>query len=214
MKRKIALLALLAMFAAIAASGTIAYFTSETTAHNVITSGGIGIEIRETMKNPEQGEGEPEYVDFVNQVGIMPGTAVSKIVKVENQEEESWIRVWVNTAISEPGDPITNPTIKCLPLEFEFDGEMQSVLEIDFNKEDWELGEDGYWYHKMPVAAPTVENGEKVFASTAPLFTEVKFNKNTGNEYQGCVVIIDVIAEAVQTANNGSTVFEAAGWTE
>ena len=47
MKKKILLLASAVICLAILATGTLAYFTSSKTAHNVITSGGITIEIEE-----------------------------------------------------------------------------------------------------------------------------------------------------------------------
>jgi len=46
------------------------------------------------------------------------------------------------------------------------------------------------------------------------LFWEVVFSGvNMTNEYQNCTIEIDVDAQAVQTANNGSSVLEAAGWS-
>ena len=52
-------------------------------------------------------------------------------------------------------------------------------------------------------------------ASTDVLFDEVHFDGPTmGNAYQGCEVNIIVSAQAVQVANNGATVQEAAGWSE
>ena len=47
MKKKILVLAALAIAVAIAATGTLAYFTATGTARNVITSGGISIAIEE-----------------------------------------------------------------------------------------------------------------------------------------------------------------------
>ena len=118
MKRKVLALAVVTICLAIIASGTLAYFTAEETAHNVITSGNINIEIVE--KHDDDGDPSTELVDFPEEgvSGIMPGCDVSKIVTVKNKEDSNtaWIRVWVNVGISEAGDPITNPTIKNLPL--------------------------------------------------------------------------------------------------
>ena len=47
MKRKLLILSVLAICLAILAAGTFAYFTSEDTAHNVITSGGVKIAVQE-----------------------------------------------------------------------------------------------------------------------------------------------------------------------
>ena len=45
-----------------------------------------------------------------------------------------------------------------------------------------------------------------------PLFTTVTFAPEMGNEYQNSTAHIDVKADAVQVANNGDAVLEAAGW--
>ena len=44
------------------------------------------------------------------------------------------------------------------------------------------------------------------------MFTKVTFNAAMGNEYQNATATVDVAAQAVQTANNGSTVTDAQGW--
>lgn len=205
MKKKIFALALIMICAAVTAAGTLAYFTDNAHAHNVITTGGIDIEIVETQVDKESGTEVP----FVNNItGVMPGERVSKIVTVKNHEDsgEAWIRVWLNIGISEAGDPITNPTIKCLPLEIEVGGEMIPVVSYEINDTYWEYNEeDGYYYHEEPVEAGK---------ATAPLFKEVKFAPEMGNEYQNCTVMIDVIAEAVQTAHNGDTWDTVVSWTE
>ena len=180
--------------------GTVAYFNAEQQAHNIITTGSIDIDLVEEMivdgtKGP-----------FEDQEGVMPGESVSKIVTVKNTgEADAYIRVWVNTAISEPGDPITNPLIKNLPLTIEVDGETVELIDIDYNTEDWEQGEDGYWYYGKALKA-----GE----TTEPLFENVTFHKLMGNAYQNSRTIVDVSAEATQVANNGDSAMEAAGWPE
>ena len=204
MKKKIALLALMAIFAAIAASSTIAYFTSETTAHNVITSGGIDIEIVETMKLAdgtvvdfpseefkEENKDNPENIPELPPV--MPGTSMSKIVKVKNIQEQSWIRAWVNIGISDE----TNQKNLLLQVPGA-DGNPVDVVSFELG-EGWVQGEDYYYYYTEPV--DTWVEGEEV-GFTTPLFEKVDFAKEMGNEYQNCKVIIDVEAEAIQTANN------------
>ena len=212
MKRKLSLLAILAICAAVVATGTLAYFTAEDTAHNVITTGSVGIELVEKTKDDTGAE-----VAFPENgiSGVMPGQSVSKIVSVKNTgEAEAWIRVWVNVAISEPGDPISNPTIKCLPLEIEVNGEMIPVITMDTDADKW-LYEDGYYYYTEPVPVYEEKDG-KVIGITDTLFENVTFAKEMGNEYQNCKVYIDVAAEAVQTANNpipdNGDVTDVKGW--
>ena len=195
MKKRIFSLAVVIICLAILASGTLAYFTTEDTARNVITSGNLSIKLVEGYDDDGNPLTAPKDFPEEGLFGIMPDTSASKIVSVMNTgESKAWIRVWVNVGISEDGDPITNPTIKNLPLTItNAAGEEIDVVTLDFNLTDWTQGEDGYYYYNSPID-PEEE--------TEPLFKEVAFAEEMGNEYQGCKVIIDVSAEAVQTANN------------
>jgi len=103
---------------------------------------------------------------------------------------EAWVRVSVDTAISLAEDAA---------------GEADaSLVTIDYNTEAWTLA-DG-WYYYNEALAP----GQ----STAPLFTAVSFSAEMDNMYQRSTVTVDVLTQAVQTANNGQTVAEAQGWPE
>lgn len=207
MKKKILTVATIAMLVSIATSGTLAYFNAKGQAHNVITTGGVGIEIVE--KIPDGDDPDTELDDFEDVSGVMPGADVDKIVTVKNiGEAEAWIRVWVNVGISESGDPITNPTIKNLPLTITTAaGKEIDVITYEVDESKWLHGEDGYYYYLKPV-----DKGD----STDILFDKVHFAKEMGNEYQNCIVLIDVSAEAVQTANNpipsGGDVSDIKGW--
>ena len=196
MKKKLAVISVLALCFAIAAGSTLAYFTDSKTAHNVITSGGVGITVVETTKNPDGTE-----VEFPKDgiTGVMPGTAVSKIVSVKNTgESEAWIRVKVDTSM-------TNAENEQLPSAIKLsDGTSVDLVSFKPDTEKWTY-QDGYYYYTDPVAA-----GE----STAVLFSEVNFAPEMPNDYQNSTTIINVSAQAVQTANNGKTVTDAAGWPE
>ena len=168
-----------------------AYFTKDDVATNVITTGTIDIALVETAK-----DASGEEVVFVDVSGVVPGQAVSKIVRVENVEfaREAWVRLKVDKEIT---------------LAEGKSGEIDlSLVEIDFNTEDWTAREeDGvtwYYYNKM------LEVGGK----TTALFEEVEFSPRTGNMYQGAEVTITVTAQAVQAKNNGSSALDAAGWSE
>ena len=192
MKNKILLAASAAICIAIAATGTLAYFTSEDTAHNVITSGGVNIEVVEKTK-----DGDGVLVDFPEEgiTGVMPGTDVSKLVSVKNTgASEAWIRVRVEDAIkgADGAD---------LPLNIEGKGPVMTY-ETGSN---WSLNEDGCYYYALPVAPG---------ASTELLFDTVSFAPEMGNEYQDCTANIVISAQAVQTANNGQSILEAQGWPE
>ena len=72
MKRKVLILSALAMLVALCAAGTLAYFTAEGRAHNVITTGGVGIAVQEWAD-------EDKTQPFEDVTGIMPGMTVTKI---------------------------------------------------------------------------------------------------------------------------------------
>ena len=194
MKKKILALAVVAMFTSIIASGTLAYFTAEEKAHNVITSGGVDIELVEKTKGNDGVE-----VDFPSDGihGVMPGTSVSKIVKVKNTGSgDAWIRVQITPSIKDAAGAE-------LPLTI---GEANvPVMTCDIFDEHWIDGGDGYYYHKEAIQADEF---------TEVLFEEVDFNVAMGNEYQNSTANILIDAQAVQAANNGTAVMEAKGWPQ
>lgn len=187
MKKRLAVIAMaLCLIVAGAAMGTVAYFTAQETAHNVITTGGVAIVLEEWASLPEQGE---EPVPFEDVEGVMPGTKVGKVVQVANTgASEAWVRVQVEKAFNLAVDTDNAPD--------------PSLIGLDINTASW-TEKDGYYYYNEPLAP-----GE----TTEPLFTHVSFDKEMGNEYQNCTARVDVSAQAVQTANNGATALEAAGW--
>lgn len=205
MKKKLFAASMITICLAVLGYGTLAYFTDEAVAHNVITSGGVDVEI---VEKQDTGEDFPE--DGVH--GVMPGGTVSKIVMVKNDENssEAWIRVRVDVGISQGGNSILNPTIKDLPLTVtNQEGEEIHVIQLDYNTGDWTQDEKGYWYYKEPVASG---------ALTEPIFENVYFAPEMDNTYQDCKITIDINAQAVQTANNaipeGGNVTMIPGWPE
>lgn len=169
---------------AIVASGTLAYFTAQETAHNVITSGGVDIQLHEFSDNGSDGLVPWEKVE-----GVMPGAEISKIVTVENTgASDAWVRVSVTKSITLARGVQGTPDL--------------SLVVLDINPTDW-TEQDGYYYYNKPLAP-----GE----TTPPLFTTVTFDPKMGNDYQGSTAHIDVKADAVQVANNGETVLDALGW--
>ena len=192
MKKKLTIISALVICATIVTSGTLAYFTAEDRARNVITSGGVNIELVETTK-----KGDGTEVEFPKEglTGIMPGTSASKIVSVKNIGDEAWIRVKVDTTILDSQGNELPQTI----------GDT-SVVSYEVSSTDW-FSSDGYYYYKDSV---------QMNESTNILFDEVRFAKEMGNEYQNCRIEIDIDAQAVQTANNpipaGGNVSDIPGW--
>ena len=191
MKKKMFVLAALAIILATLAGGTLAYFTVSETAHNVITTGGVDIELVEKTLD-ENGKEVPFPKNGLT--GIMPNTTASKIVWVENTSgSEAWIRAKLDFEI-------IGADGKELPLTDEEGHDM-----IGYTTEGGWRMKDGWVYYSKPVAPD---------GKTLRLMEEVVFNPIMDNRYQNCTVHIDITAQAVQTANNGETVLEAQGWPE
>ena len=187
MKRKITVCALLIGCLSILAYGTMAYFTAEKTATNVITSGNINIELKE-MAIPEEGG---DLVPFQDKTGVMPGAKISKIVSIKNIGGQSaYVRIQLD---------------KFITLAEGITGEADlSLVTMDINTVDW-TEKEGYYYYNTPL-----KSGEE----TEPLFNTVTFDKEMSNIYQDSKAEIKVNAQATQVANNGDDVFSASGWPE
>lgn len=180
MKRKLLILSVLVICVATLAAGTLAYFTSEGTAHNVITTGGVDITLQEWA---DEGKTKP----FEDLTGIMPGMTVTKIAEIKNTgASEAWVRVKVEKNIRLAGEGEVNP----------------DLVELALDTANW-TEKDGYYYYNKALKPGEV---------TAPIFSAVTFNASMGNEYQNATATVDVQAQAVQTANNGTTALEAQGW--
>lgn len=190
MKKKIFAMAMVIICVSILASTTLAYFTDIGTARNVITSGGVSVEVVEQQL--VDGTLQPYPAE---PIGIMPGTTVSKIVSVTSLAQAAWVRVGYTVTVFDP-----NGEEMAVPAE-----ELAKLVVIQPDAESW-TERDGWWYYTAAVSG-----GD----SASPLFDQVHFNgPDMGNEYQNCTIVIDVTAQAVQQANNGATALEAVGWPE
>lgn len=186
-KQKLLTLSAVAIVAALSAYGSVAYFTAEDTARNVITAGKLKIELQEKMLTSD---GE-KTVPFEDRLGVMPGSEVSKIVEVKNTGgQDAWVRVSVNKAIE-----------LAEGVEDEVD---LSLISFDLNTDYW-TEKDGFYYYTAKLAPGH---------TTEPLFTAVTFAKTMSNQYQNSKAILTVNAYATQTVHNGNTALEAAGWPE
>ena len=185
MKRKLLAAAFTVVCLSTAAYGTIAYFTAEDIASNVITAGNIDLSLKETAL-PEN-SGDP--VPFEDVIGVMPGTQVSKIVEVENTgDHPAYVRIRL---------------IKEVTLAEGENGEVDlSLMGLDFNTEKW-TEKDGYYYYGTALNAGEI---------TEPLFTTVSFSKDMDNRYQDGKAMVQVFAEATQVQNNADSALEAFGW--
>lgn len=115
---------MLAICIATLAAGTLAYFTSEGKAHNVITTGGVEIAVQEWA---DMEKTKP----FENLTGVMPNTTVTKIAEIKNTgASDAWVRVKVekNIKLQGEGTPDTG------------------LVELTLNTTDW-TEKDGYFYY-------------------------------------------------------------------
>lgn len=201
MNKKIFALVICLVLALVSAVGTtLAYFNWEETAHNVITTGSFtGIAIVEKTLDEDGSEIDiplGEDGKYTIPGYVYPGDEKMKKVFVRNNVDsaESWIRAAAEVSISCPN----------APADFQPD---LGLITVKYNTEDWQEGDDGFWYCKEPVAPG---------AETKPLFTYVDFSGDMGNEYKKAELFIDITAQAVQTANNpggdSPAVTQAQGW--
>lgn len=135
MKRKFLILSVLAIMVAILAANTLAYFTADTKAHNVITSGGVDIELKEWAN-------EDRTEPFENRTGVMPGTEVTKIAEVTNTGTAPvWVRVQVTLDVYAADESQLSP----------------EYVTIDFNETDWTYFEWYYYYNRALAPGETTE---------------------------------------------------------
>lgn len=128
MKRKLLILSVLVICVATLAAGTLAYFTSEGTAHNVITTGGVDITLQEWA---DEGKKTP----FEDLTGIMPGMTVTKIAEIKNTgASEAWVRVKVEKNIQLKGEGEVNP----------------DLVELALDTANW-TEKDGYYYYNKAL---------------------------------------------------------------
>ena len=190
MKRKTLVVALVLLLAFGAVYGTVAYFTTQGTATNVITAGNLSAEIHEyadlEMTKP-----------FVDLTGVMPGDAAIKVVTVENTgNSDAWVRLSVSKDYElAPARAAVRGADEVASREIE-------LVHMDINSEYW-TEQDGFYYYNE-----ILEPGQ----TSEPLFTSITLDVTLGNVWQGAKFFIDVHMDAVQVANNGATALEAAGW--
>ncbi len=183
-QRLISLICLVVCCAALIASGTLAFYSAEETAKNVMKTGKLDIDLKEETDGgdpwPEEG-----FED------IMPGMDVTKVVYgVNTGTMDVWLRVMLEKTIT-PAEGVE------AELNFE-------KITLDINTADW-TEKDGIYYYNKPLRP-----GEE----SAPLFTKVHFGEELGNEYMNAKAEIEVTMQAVQANNNGESALTASGWPE
>ena len=190
MKKKLLYIAAILICLSLITGGTFAYFTASDTVRNVITTGNITGTVHVVEQQLVNGTLQP----YPNQpIQVMPSTTVSKIVSVKSDGSPVWVRMsYTVTVYDTQGKEMEVPA-----------DELAKVVVIESDTANWTC-KDGWWYYNTAI-----KSGE----TTKPLFEEVEFSgPHMDNKYQLCTVVVDVTAQAVQQANNGTTVLEALGW--
>lgn len=133
----------------------------------------------------KDGEGQA-YVDPTEP--IVPGDSISRVVAVKNTgNKPAWIRVKVDKAITPSAATLAATDLDLVKVEIQT---------------GWTL-KDGYYYYSTPVQ-PAEE--------TTALFNEVTLDLLADNSFSSKEFSVDVVADGVQSDNNGATVAEAIGW--
>ncbi len=125
--RLMAIAMVVCLFAVLAA-GSVAYFTAEETAYNVISTGVLDIELHE-----ETDEGRPFPAEGIK--NAVPGDVVGKEVTVENTGTvDTYVRIAVETKMTaEDGTELST-----------------DVLKMDFDTKNW-TEKDGWFYYNVAL---------------------------------------------------------------
>ena len=173
MKKKILALSMVAICMSVVAYGTLAYYTASETAENVITSGNVGIELLEWADADRTISYEEMYPDNII-TDVMPGTDVTKVVEVKNSGDNP---VWVRVSVD-----------KQIIMDEQMDEEADTgLMTMDFDTDNWSVGNDGYFYYTLPVAPGASTEGSLLTCT-------VKYPNNP--EY---TLSVEILAEAIQS---------------
>lgn len=180
MKKKLFVIAIAMLLLAGVTAGTVAYFTTKTVAHNVITTGEIDIELVE-KQDLDGNPATPETDYPENPVdGIMPGKDHSKIVRIENVgPNPAWVRIKVEVSVKDQAGK-------------ELGADKLRINYHTLDTDKW-LEKNGVYYYKEKL-----DPGDR----TTPLFDTVAFSETMGNDHQNATISINVQAEGIQYQNN------------
>ena len=200
MRKRLLAAAIALVLLVCAGTGTWAYFTGEGVATNIVKTGAIGVNIVENSTDTRDGV-------FIDVSGVMPGVAVSKIIKLENTGSGSaWMRVKLEVTVT-----LANGSAVQLTSDgniIKYNNGIQTIIFANGASEppvsvavtldkgidaNWSVNVDGWCYYLTPVGIGDITSA----------FTEsVTLDSSVGNDYQGCTITITVTAQAVQSANN------------
>lgn len=124
-RKKVTVLAAIVCCLMLLAGGTLAYFTAEETAFNVITTGKLEMTLH-------------DIYDEADGTNVVPDTQVDKTVYVENEGDVAfWVRVKLDKVIE---------AAEGVDAELKFD----EYISLDIDEENWTFA-DGYYYYNAAV---------------------------------------------------------------
>lgn len=173
-RTKLMAIAMAVCLVAVLAAGSVAYFTAEETAYNVISTGVLDIELHE-----ETDEGRPFPAEGVH--GAMPGDVIAKKVFVENVGTvDTFVRIAIATKMTaEDGSELS-----------------VEVLKMDIDTENW-TEKDGWFYYNSALKsgeetkplfnAVTFDSamGNEYMSATAQVNVNVQAVQSRNNDASG-----------------------------
>ena len=175
-KKLYTLVGSLVLVGAIGVGATLAYFTDNDVATNVVTMGHVDIDLD-----------EPNYTPGIDNVmeDLVPGETITKdpTITVAENSQPAFIRAKIEFLMDGA------------PMGAKYASELEGQLTLEGTKlvEDtsWKKGEGNYYYFQYEV-----DPGEKIV-----LFDEVTIPSNWGNDVADSEIQIIVSAEAIQSEN-------------
>lgn len=186
-KRNIVLVVLLVLLVLSAVSSALTFRTRTGQVKNRISYGNVELTLIEnTLENGVE-------IPFTQNTPVkVSGGEYSRIVRVKNTGEHPiYVRVALRlTAVDGNGQETTLPT---------------DFYSYDINNSDWTESDGWYYYNHAALTA----NEE-----TNTLMTKIMFDHTKLNDVAGYELTLHIQAEAVQSENNGDTVWQAVGWPD
>jgi len=162
--------------------GTLAYNRREARYQNIISAGDIDIELYNMISKNEK----------------MPEKGIFSVLANINYPN----LVWVRNVCEYPAYIRIKITKECTDKE---GNTLDSTkMTPNFNTKDWTYSEDdGYYYYNHILDG---------FAESEPLYESIYFDRSIDNTYKTATLDVHILVEAVQSDNNGESVFDAEGW--
>lgn len=220
MNKKIAILALsLCMIAAIAVTGTIAYFTSEQSLTNTFTAGNVEIKLDEAVVEKDDNDNyvptkDEKRTEEGQEYELHPSQTVAKDPTITNLGS---LDAYIGAIVTVKGDLLplfgvegsTNIDIHGLVSGGLVDGE--ATMNTDWNGltpfvfetdecviyQDATKGAEGEWKFYVFVTDPVTTNEEVV------LFTQLNINADYDNEEMACLNEMEINVDGYATQTGG-----------